>query len=231
MLEALEDRKLLSSGMGSLGGFAGWVWRAMGCGRPRCPRSREAGTAGSSEAVRLACGGGMNNPSLLLTAPLLEGGSGADCAAVAGVFSDSARPASFPDACKRTSRTTFRAGPGRRMPRWARSRTTWTRFARERSPAPPRQPRSRLTRLRILASMGLTQAQITQIQSDQQALQTAITTASASTSTTSTREHDVDGTATTTHPGPRPLRHRRFRRALQTLADRPEKRHAEQLRP
>ena len=53
-------------------------------GRPRCLRSREDVKTGSSEEGRLDLGGGMNNPSLLLTAPLLEGGTGQTRAAVAG---------------------------------------------------------------------------------------------------------------------------------------------------
>ena len=53
-VEPLEDRELLSGGMGSMGGF--WVvWLAGGA---RCRRSREAVGAGFSEVGHLVWVGG-----------------------------------------------------------------------------------------------------------------------------------------------------------------------------
>ena len=93
----------------------------------------------------LGLGGGMNNPSLLLTAPLLEGGSGRS--APPSPACSPIRPSSKHfRPCRRTSKTTCRAVPGRRTRPSAPFRTTWTRFARERFPARPPQPRFRLTR-------------------------------------------------------------------------------------
>ena len=94
-LETLEDRKLLSGGMGSL---AGSYWAGLaraGCGRPRCATFQEGRRGGFFGGGSLGLGGGMNNPSLLLTAPLLEGGSGQTAPPSPAVFSDSAVQQAF----------------------------------------------------------------------------------------------------------------------------------------
>ena len=80
----------------------------------------------------------------------------------------------------------------------------------------------------ILTSMGLTQAQVTQIQSDQQALQTAITAASYQ------HKHDrqrLRRATTSTYDRCRKPDHARqsaVQSAIPDVADRPEKRYAEQ---
>ena len=68
----------------------------------------------------------------------------------------------------------------------------------------------------ILTSMGLTAAQVTQIQSDQQAVQTAITAASSSTSTSGSTSGTVS-TSTMTSTGSSPSSSSAIQTAVQTL--------------
>ena len=82
--EALEDRKLLSSDVGFSGG--------MGHGGPRAAEmgffgaGRQGGLFGGGS---LGLGGGMRNPTLLLTAPLLDGANGSMTPPSPSVFSSS----------------------------------------------------------------------------------------------------------------------------------------------
>ena len=87
-MESLEDRKLLSSGVGSMGGFRGlgWLAWARAAEMSAFQGGRHGGFFGGGS---LGLGGGMNNPSLLLTAPLLEGGSGQTAPPSPAVFSSS----------------------------------------------------------------------------------------------------------------------------------------------
>ena len=69
------------------------------------------------------------------------------------------------------------------------------RSARERLPAPRRSPRCRPTRRPCSSSMGLTSAQVSQIQTDQQALATAIAADPNQPTTTSTSSSTSPGDA------------------------------------
>ena len=83
-----KTASFLSGGMvsvaGSLRGFGARGMR--GAEMSSFQEGRRGGFFGGGS---LGLGGGMNNPSLLLTAPLLEGGSGQTAPPAPGVFSDS----------------------------------------------------------------------------------------------------------------------------------------------
>jgi len=181
--EALEDRKLLSSGFGFPGGLMG----GMGRGGSRSAElasfgaGRQGGFFGGGS---MGLGGGMRNPTLLLTAPLLDGGSGSTTPPAPGVFSSTGVQQAF-----QTLQTDLKNDiPSGSRPTHASIGALQDDLDAIRAgtlSGSAAQTKIQADQADILASMGLTQAQITQIQSDQQALQTAIQTASsASTSTT-----------------------------------------------
>ncbi len=114
-------------------------------------------------------GGGIRNPSLLLTAPLLEGGTGSTAPPSASVFSSSAVGQAF-QTLQTDLQTDVPSGARPTHASVGALEDDLVRFAKARSAEPRRRRRSRLTRRAILTSMGLTQAQVTQIQSDQQAI-------------------------------------------------------------
>jgi len=142
----------------------------------------------------------MRNPTLLLTAPLLDGGSGSTTPPTPAVFSSTAVQQAFqtlqtdlkndvPSGCKPTHASigaleddldSIRAG-------------TLSGSAA--------QTKILADQAAILTSMGLTSAQITQIQSDQSALQTAIQTASsASTSASTSTSTSTSSSSSTAGP-------------------------------
>ena len=92
--EALEDRKLLSERLWFPGRSDGWD------GRPG-RRAAEMGSFGAGRhggffgAGSLGLGGGMKNPILLLTAPLLDGASGSTTPPSPAAFSSSAVQQAF----------------------------------------------------------------------------------------------------------------------------------------
>ena len=128
--EALEDRKLLSGDFGFPGGRMG----GMGHGGSRAAElgffgaGRQGGFFGGGS---LGLGGGMRNPTLLLTAPLLDGGSGSTTPPSPSVFSSSAVQQAF-----QTLQTDLKNDvPSGAKPTHAsigHSRTTWMRSARGR---------------------------------------------------------------------------------------------------
>ena len=218
MLEALEDRKLLSSGMGSVGGSLRG-FGAHGMRSAEVSSFQEGRRGGFFGGGSLGLGGGMNNPSLLLTAPLLEGGTGQTAPPAPGVFSDSGVQQAF---------QTLQTEVKNDLSSTASSRPSHASVgALQDDLAAIRQgtisgtaasTKIQADQAAILASMGLTQAQITQIQSDQQALQTAITAASATTtSTTSTTGTTSTASATTPNPGAPPAPSSGVQSALETL--------------
>ncbi|MFI5461196.1 MAG: hypothetical protein ACHRXM_37800, partial [Isosphaerales bacterium] len=120
----------------------------------------------------------------LLTAPLLDGGSGSTTPPAPGVFSSTAVQQAF-----QTLQTDLKNDiPSGSKPTHASIGALQDDLAAIRGgtlSGSAAQTKIQADQTAILTSMGLTQAQITQIQSDQQVLQTAIQTASsASTSTT-----------------------------------------------
>jgi hypothetical protein len=218
-LEALEDRKLLSGGMMSLAGSTRG-FGAHGMRGAEISSFQEGRRGGFFGGGSLGLGGGMNNPSLLLTAPLLEGGNGQTAPPAPGVFSDSGVQQAFQtlqtdvknDLSSATRPTHASVGALQDDLSAIRQGTLSGTAASTKIEA---------DQAGILASMGLTQDQITQIQSDQQALQTAITAASAATTgTTSTAA--ATGTrstagAATTNSGAPPAPSSGVQSALETL--------------
>ena len=182
MLEALEDRKLLSSGVLSMtGSLSGKGGRGA-----EMSSFREGRLGGFFGGGSLGLGGGMTKPSLLLTSPLLEGGSGQSAPLSPSVFSDSTVQQAF-----QTLQTDVKNDlPSATRPTHASVGALQDDLSAIRKgtlSGTAASTKIQTDQAAILQSMGLTQDQITQIQSDQQALQAAITTASAAgSSTTST---------------------------------------------
>jgi antitoxin component of RelBE/YafQ-DinJ toxin-antitoxin module len=174
--EVLEERSLLSAfgGPGAIGlsGSRAAEMSAFGAGR------RDGLFGGGS----LGLGGGMMNPTLLLSAPLLEGGSGTSTPPSPSVMSSTAVQTAF-----QTLQTDLKNDtPSGAQPTHASVgalEDTLDAIRKGTLTGTAAQTQIQSDQAAILASMGLTQAQITQIQSDQTALQTAIS--SASTTTTS----------------------------------------------
>jgi hypothetical protein len=209
-LEALEDRKLLSSGMASVGGsLRGFGAHGMrGAEMSSFQEGRRGGFFGGGS---LGLGGGMNNPSLLLTAPLLEGGSGQAAPPSPSVFTDSTVQQTL-----QTLQTNIKNDlSSAARPTHASVGALQDDLAAIRQgtlSGTAAQTKIQADQAAILASMGLTQVQITQIQSDQQALQTAITAASATTSGTTSNA----STMTTSSADP-PAPSSAVQSAMQTL--------------
>jgi antitoxin component of RelBE/YafQ-DinJ toxin-antitoxin module len=153
----------------------------------------------------------MNNPSLLLTAPLLEGGNGPTAPPAPGVFSDSGVQQAFQtlqtdvkNDLSNAARPTHASVGALQDDLDAIRQGTLTGTAAS--------TKIQADQAAILASMGLTQGQIAQIQSDQQALQTAITAASAATTGTTT-----SAAPTTTNSGTPPAPSSGVQSAFETL--------------
>jgi antitoxin component of RelBE/YafQ-DinJ toxin-antitoxin module len=187
--EALEDRKLLSSGMAStgLGRFGGGFGPAAEMGT--FAGGRQSGFFGGGS---LGLRGGMNNPSLLFTAPMLEGGSGQTTPPSPAVFSDSSVQTAL-QTLQTDLKTDVPSGAKPTHASVGALQDDLTAIRKGTLSGSAATAKIQADQAAILASMGLTQAQVTQIQSDQQALQTAISTASASTSSTTS----TSGSATT----------------------------------
>ena len=149
----------------------------------------------------LGLGGGMNNPGLLLTAPLVEGGSGAPAPPSPAVFSSS----SVQQALKTLQTDVETDVPSGARPTHASVGALQDDLQAIRKgtlSGAAGTTKIQADQAAILTSMGLTQDQVTQIQSDQQALQTAITAASANTSAITTSSGtSSSGTTTVTTSG------------------------------
>jgi len=137
----------------------------------------------------------MRNPTLLLTAPLLDGGSGSTTPPAPGVFSSTGVQQAF-----QTLQTDLKNDiPSGSKPTHASIGALQDDLDAMRAgtlTGSAAQTKIQADQAAILASMGLTQAQVTQIQSDEQALRSAIQTASsASTSTTTSVSTSTSTTA------------------------------------
>ena len=187
-LESLEDRSLLSSGMGGLMGGLG----SLGT-RSAELSFREGRRGGLFGGGSLGLGGGMNNPTLLLTAPLLEGASGQTAPPSPGVFSSSAVQQAF-QTLQTDLKTDLPSGAKPTHASVGALEDDLDAIRKGTLSGTAAQTKIQADQAAILSSTGLTQTQITQIQTDQQALETAITTASASTGTGTA----TSGTATAT---------------------------------
>ena len=199
-VETLEERELLSGGMGTslpggfLSGYGGGGGRAAEMSSFRM--GRRGGFFGGGS---LGLGGGMSNPTLLLTAPLLEGGSGESAPPSPAVFSNSAVQAAM-----QTLQTDLKADvPSGAKPTHASVGALQDDLDAIRKgtlSGTAASTKIQTDQAAILSSMGLTTAQVSQIQSDQQALQTAISNAStaASTSTSTSGSTGTTSTSSTT---------------------------------
>ena len=188
--EALEDRKLLSSDVGFSGG--------VGHGGPRAAEmgffgaGRQGGLFGGGS---LGLGGGMRNPTLLLTAPLLDGGNGSMTPPSPSVFSSSGVQQAL-----QTLQTDLKNDiPSAAKPTHASIGALQDDLQAIRAgtlSGTDAQTEIQADQAGILTSMGLTSAQVTQIQADQQCLQTAISSASTATSSSSTSSSSTSTTST-----------------------------------
>jgi hypothetical protein len=172
VLEALEDRKLLSGGMvspaGSLRGFAPYGMR--GAEMSSFQEGRRGGFFGGGS---LGLGGGMNNPSLLLTAPLLEGGTGQAAPLSPGVFAESAVQTAL-----QTLRTELKKDMKDNSPA-SRAAIGTVQDDLDAIRNGTLSGTAAVTQVQtdaaaVLTSMGLTSGQVSQVQADQQAVASAI---------------------------------------------------------
>ena len=177
--EALEERAMLS-GMGAAMGEMGRGSRTaemswIGAGR-------QHGMYGGGS---LGLGGGMSNPILLLTAPLLEAGSSSTTPPSRSVLSSSAVQTAL-QTLQSDLNNDITVGSQPTHASVGSLEDTMEAIHKGTLSGTAAQTQIQSDQAAILSSMGLTQAQITQIQSDVTAVQTAISSSSSSTSTTST---------------------------------------------
>jgi hypothetical protein len=190
--DALEDRRLLSTGIGIAGGrLSGMIPASMrGAEMAMFRGGRQDGLFGGGS---LGLGGAVRNPILLLTAPLLEGGSGTTTPPSPGLFSSS----SVQQAIQTLQTDLNNAVPANTQPTHAsvgQLQDDLGAIRQGKLSGSAAQTKIQADQAATLTSMGLTQAQISQIQSDQQAVLTAI---QASTTTAAT----ASGSTTTTTSG------------------------------
>ncbi len=198
-VETLEERQLLSSGMGVglLGGFGAVKGRAAEMSSFRM--GRQGGFFGGGS---LGLGGGMSNPTLLLTAPLLEGGSGQSAPPSPAVFSNSAVQSAM-QTLQTDLKTDIPSGTKPTHASVGALEDDLDAIRKGTLTGSAATTKIQSDQAAILSSMGLTAAQVSQIQSDQQALQTAISNASTSTSTSTTGTSTAStSTTTSTSTGP-----------------------------
>ena len=188
--ESLEERALLSGVGAAIGGMGLRSSRAaevslFGAGR-------QYGMFGGGS---LGLGGGMSNPILYLTAPLLEGGSGSTALPTRSVISSSAVQTAL-QTLQSDLNNDITVGSQPTHASVGALEDTMDAIRKGTLSGTAAQTQIQSDQAAILSSMGLTQAQITQIQSDVTAVQTAITSASSSaTSTTLRRQfqrHDIN---------------------------------------
>jgi hypothetical protein len=192
-VETLEERQLLSSGMGMLGGFGAGEGRAAEMSSFRM--GRQGGFFGGGT---LGLGGGMSDPTLLLTAPLLEGGSGQSAPPSPAVFSNSAVQSAM-QTLQTDMKTDIPSGAKPTHASVGALEDTLDAIRKGTLSGTAATTQIQTDQAAILTSMGLTAAQVSQLQSDQQALQTAISNASTSTTTT-TSTGSTTTTSTSTGP-------------------------------
>jgi hypothetical protein len=178
--ESLEERALLSGLGGALSGMSLRSSRAaemslIGAGR-------QYGMFGGGS---LGLGGGMSNPILLLTAPLLEGGSGSTALPTRSVISSSAVQTAL-QTLQSDLNNDITVGSQPTHASVGALEDTIDAIRKGTLSGTAAQTQIQTDQAAILSGMGLTQAQITQIQSDVTALQSAFTPASSSATSTST---------------------------------------------
>jgi antitoxin component of RelBE/YafQ-DinJ toxin-antitoxin module len=210
-VETLEERELLSGGMGP-GPLSGFLAGMGGKGARAAEMStlRVGRRGGFFGGGSLGLGGGMNNPTLLLTAPLLEGGNGQSAPPSPMVFSDSGVQSAM-QTLQTDLKTDISSGA---RPTHASVGGLEDDLASIRQGAlsgTAASTKIQADQAAILSSMGLSAAQVSQIQSDAQALQTAISNASTRTTGTSS------ATTSTTTSGMPPAPSSAVQTAMHTL--------------
>jgi hypothetical protein len=188
--ETLEGRQLLSAGLGLSGAGPG-----KGAEMASLGGWRQDGMFGGGP---IGLGGGMRNPGLFLTAPLLVNPTGTTTPPSPSVFSTSS---------VQTALQTLQTDLKNDVPSDARPthasvgqlEDDLTAIHKGTLSGTAAQTAIQADQAAILTSMGLTQAQVTEIQNDQQALQTAIQSAStssgSSTSSTSSSTASTSGSS------------------------------------
>jgi hypothetical protein len=193
--EALEERALLS-GMAGMGetrrGSRAAEMSWFGAGR-------QSGMYGGGS---LGLGGGMSNPILLLTAPLLEAGSSSTTPPSRSVISSSAVQTAL-QTLQSDLNNDITVGSQPTHASVGALEDTMEAIHKGTLTGTAAQTQIQSDQAAILSSMGLTQAQITQIQSDVTALQTAISSSSstgAASTTISNASPTTSGSTSTTAP-------------------------------
>ncbi len=185
--EVLEERSLLTafSAPGTLGvhGSRAAEMSFVGAGRQN----------GMFGGGALGLGGGIANPTLLLTAPLLDSATGGTAPPSPSVMSSTAVQTAF-QTLQTDLENDIPAGAQPTHASIGALQDTLDAVRKGTLSGTAAQTQIQSDQAAILTSMGLTQTQITQIQSDQSALQTAIT--SASTTTTSASGTTTSSSAT-----------------------------------
>ena len=190
--ESLEERALLSGLGGAISGMSLRSSRAaemslIGAGR-------QYGMFGGGS---LGLGGGMSNPILLLTAPLLEGGSGSTALPTRSVISSSAVQTAL-QTLQSDLNNDITVGSQPTHASVGALEDTMDAIRKGTLSGTAAQTQIQTDQAAILSGMGLTQAQITQIQSDVTALQSAFTPASSSAISTTASSAGSSGTTSTT---------------------------------
>jgi hypothetical protein len=134
----------------------------------------------------LGLGGGMMNPTLLLTAPLVISGSGSSTAPPSPSVMSSTAVQTDLQTLQTDVKNDVTVGSQPTHESVGALQDTLVAIRTGTLSGSAAQSQIQSDQGAILVSMGLTQPQITQIQSDQTALQTAISTASTTTGTSST---------------------------------------------
>jgi hypothetical protein len=192
--DALEERALLSGlggSMGEIGSRASRVadMKSFGAGR------QEGLFGGGSFGL----GGGMLNPSFLLTAPLLDGADATLAPPSPGTISSTAVQTAS-QALQTDLKNDIPSGAQPTHASVGALQDDLDAIRKGTLSGTAAQTKIQSDQAAILSSMGLTQAQITPLQSDQTALQAAISAAS-STNTAISRS-TASQTSTTTSNGP-----------------------------
>ena len=187
--EALEERALLSGMGGAIGlrSSRAAEMSLLGAGR------QEGFFGGGS----LGLGGGMSNPILYLTAPLLEGASGSTTMPTRSVLSSSAVQTAL-QTLQSDLNNDITVGSQPTHASVGALEDTIDAIRKGTLTGTTAQTQIQTDQAAILTSMGLTSAQVTQIQTDVTAVQTAITSGTSSATSTTASSTSSSGTTSTT---------------------------------
>ena len=158
----------------------------------------------------------MMNPSILLTAPLLDGAGGTTAPPSPGAMSTTAVQTAF-QTLQTDLKTDIPSGAQPTHASVGALQDDLDAIRKGTLSGTAAQTKIQSDQAAILSSMGLTATQITQLQTDQTALQTAISAASSASTTTSgsTSTSAAVTTLAGRHPPSKP-QCKRFRRTFKT---------------